>query len=479
MSFLSQLSQLNPKLNLDLIKRAYNLAEKAHRDQKRLSGEPYLIHCQETAKTLAKMKLDSQTVAAGLLHDIVDDTPITLKQIEKEFGSNIAFLIKGVSKLGKLKYRGQIRYVENLRRMFLAMAEDIRVVLIKLADRLHNMQTLQALPEEKQIRIARETLEIYAPLANRLGIGEIKGQLEDLAFPYVYPKEFAWLIKTLPEKYQAREEYLKKVKPVLEKELKSAQLEPLEIQTRAKHHFSLYKKLCRYEMNWEKIYDLVAMRIIVKTIPDCYAALGVIHKNWKPLPGRIKDYIAVPKPNGYQSLHTTVFCLEGKITEFQIRTPKMHQEAEYGIAAHWAYTEADKPKQGVLVNSPQLAWINQLREWQKEVKASPDEFLESLKIDFFKDRIFVFTPKGDVIDLPEGATPVDFAYQIHTDIGHSCAEAKIDGKLSPLHQPLENGQVVEIVTKKEKKPNPDWLRFVKTTQAKSKIRAFLKKIAQE
>lgn len=471
-SILDQIKSYNPQTDLGIVERAYDLAERAHRGQKRKSGQDYVQHCLHTAQTLATMKLDTTTIAAGLLHDVLDDTTIKAKEIEKEFGSEIAFLVQGISKLGKIKYRGEKRYIENLRKMFLAMAEDIRVVLIKLADRLHNMQTLRAIPERKQKRIALETLEIYAPLANRLGMGELKGELEDLSFPYIYPKEFRWLTQGLSEKYQTRAKYLERVKPILKKELAKANIAPLEIQTRAKHYYSLYKKLQKYEMNWEKIYDLIALRIIVKNIENCYAVLGVIHKNWKPLIGRIKDYIALPKPNGYQSLHTTVFCLDGKITEFQIRTPKMHQEAEYGIAAHWAYTETDKK---AVVVDRHLAWVNQLRDWQKEVKASPDEFLDSLKIDFFKDRIFVFTPKGDVIDLPEGASPVDFAYQIHTQIGHCCAGAKIDGKLCALNQPLENGQVVEIITKKQEKPNRDWLSFVKTSQAKSRIKAWFRK----
>jgi len=298
---LDQIKTYNPQADLEIVERAYHLAAQAHQGQKRKSGQDYIQHCLETAKTLAMMRLDTSTIAAGLLHDVLDDTTVTAKELEKEFGSEMTFLVQGVSKLGKIKYRGEERYIENLRKMFLAMAEDIRVMLIKLADRLHNMQTLRAIPERKQKRIALETLEIYAPLANRLGMGGLKGQLEDLAFPYVHLKEFNWLMRGLSEKYQAREKYLAKVKPILKKELAEVGIEPLEIETRAKHYYSLYKKLQRYEMDWERIYDLIALRIIVKNIEDCYAALGVIHKNWKPLIGRIKDYIALPKPNGYRS----------------------------------------------------------------------------------------------------------------------------------------------------------------------------------
>jgi GTP pyrophosphokinase len=470
--------KFHPKDNPEIIEKAYQFAKKAHQGQKRLSGEDYISHCLHTAKTIAQLRLDAQTIAAALLHDVLDDTKITTQEFKKEFGQEVAKLVQGVSKIGKIKYRGLERAVENFRKLFLAMAEDIRVILIKLADRLHNMQTLSVLPQEKQKRIAQETLEIYAPLAYRLGIGELKGQLEDLAFPYVYPKEYNWLMEGLQEKYQTREKYLNKIKPLLEKELTQEKIKVLEIHSRAKHHYSLYKKLLKYDMNWDKIYDLVALRIIVPDLESCYAVLGAIHRKWKPLIGRIKDYIALPKPNGYQSLHTTVFCEGGKITEFQIRTPQMHEEAEYGIAAHWYYEEQkglkSYIKKRILGKTPEkeLTWVRQLRDWQKEKFDSPEEFLESLKIDFFRDRIFVFTPKGDIIDLPEGATPIDFAYQIHTDIGHQCAGAKIDGKLSPLNQPLKNGQVVEIVVQKNKKPSRDWLEFVKTSQAKSKIRAW-------
>lgn len=462
----------NNRRNVEIVSRAWDFALKAHKGQKRLSGEDYIIHPLSTAYTLARIGLDAPTVAAALLHDVADDTPITIQDIEKEFGKEIAFLVNGVTKLGKIKYRGKTRQIENLRKMFLAMAEDIRVILIKIADRLHNMETLSAVPERKYQRIALETLEIYAPLANRLGMGELKGRLEDLAFPYVYPEEYRWLMDNVKERYEERKKYLKKVEPILEEILLKEQIVPVEINSRAKHYFSLYRKLIKNDMDFDKIYDLVALRVILKNIDDCYAALGIIHQRWRPLLGRIKDYIALPKPNGYQSLHTTIFCVGGKITEIQLRTPEMHERAEYGIAAHWAYSEKGKPKSGTIVDSKELAWVGQLTEWQSQL-GNPEEFLESLKIDFFKDRIFVFTPKGDVIDLPEGATPVDFAYQIHSEIGHQCAGARINGKVAPLNYGLKNGDVIEILVQRNKKPSASWLDFVKTNTARDRIKTIL------
>ena len=475
-TFLKKILELKPEADIKLIRDAYDFAAEAHTGQKRLSGEDYLIHPIQTAIILAELKLDSETIAAGLLHDVVDDTPITNNEIKNKFGKDIARLVEGITKLGKIKYRGLERQVENLRKMFLAMAEDIRVVLIKLADRLHNMQTLDALPPEKQKRIALETLEIYAPLAHRLGLGELKGQLEDLAFPYVHPQAHQWLLDQIKDKYQEREKYLEIIKPIIKRELIRENIKSPEVHSRAKHYYSLYKKLQRNDMDLNKIYDLVALRVVVPDLEQSYAALGIIHKLWRPLPGRIKDYIALPKPNGYRSLHTTVFCEKGKITEFQIRTPEMHEMNEYGIAAHWFYAEQkSKPVFATYQKkNPQiveLAWVKQLREWQKDI-LSPHEFLESLKIDFFKDRIFVFTPQGDIIDLPESATPIDFAYHIHTDLGHQCVSAKADNKLIALNDPLKNGQIVEIITQKQKGPNQRWLEFVKTNLAKGRIKSW-------
>ena len=472
----------------DLIERAFNFAATAHQGQKRASGEDYIRHPIRVAEILSKMNLGPKTVAAGLLHDVPDDTQRTLEDIGKEFGEEVSFLVNGVSKLGKLRYPKQDLPIEsiekrivepidlraeNLRKMFLAMAEDLRVILIKLADRLHNMETLGSLPPEKQKRIALETLEIFAPLADRLGIGEIKIKLEDLAFPHLYPKEYEWLMENVKEKYEKREKYLKRVKPLLIKTLKKEGIKPIDVHSRPKHYWSLYQKLLKHETNFEKIYDLVALRVIVDDIKTCYEALGIIHKFWKPLPGRIKDYIAFPKPNGYQALHTTCFCLDGKITEIQVKTKEMHEEAEYGIAAHWAAKEGINLK----TQGKRFAWVQQLKDWQGKTLET-EEFLEGLRVDFFKKRIFVFTPRGDVIDLPEGATSIDFAYAVHTDIGNRCAAAKASGKIIPLSQPLKNGDVVKIIVDKNKKPSQDWLKFVKTNFARSKIKNYFKKEGQ-
>ena len=400
----------------DLIKKAYKFAEQAHKTQKRQSGEDYIIHPLLTAYYLSELKLGSTTIAAGLLHDVVDDTDATSEQIQKEFGKDIAFLVEGVSKLGKIKYRGVERYIENLRKVFFAMAKDIRVILIKLCDRLHNLETLKYLPKEKAKRIAVETLDIYAPISFRLGMRDLTGRLEDTAFPFALPDEYNQLVEQVKEKYEERRKYLRKIKPIVLKQLRKQRIQPIEIDYRSKHYWSLYKKLQRYDNDLNKIYDLVAMRIIVKDIQDCYKAIGVIHKLWNPLLGRIKDYIATPKPNGYKSLHTTVFCVGGRITEFQIRTPEMHREAERGIAAHWYYSEQKGLKtyiKRLIAKAPERGfhWIAQLGEYQEKTRGlSPDKYLKSLKLDFFNKRIFVFTPKGDVIDLPEGATPVDFAF---------------------------------------------------------------------
>lgn len=474
-TIIDDLKAKKPDANVDLIRRAFEFAERAHRGQKRESGEPYIVHPLSAAHTLSQMNLDDATIAACLLHDVVDDTPVTIEEIENKFGKEIAFLVNGVTKLGKIKYRGEERHIENLRKMFLAMAEDIRVILIKLADRLHNIQTLEHLPERKKTRIAEETLEIYAPLALRLGMGQLAGRLQDLAFAWVYPEEYKWVAENVKEKLQERERYLRKLEPIVRNELEKEHILPLAIDYRAKRYWSLWRKLLRRNLNLDEIYDLIAMRIVVRDETECYGALGVIHKNWKPLPGLIKDYIAFPKPSGYQSLHTTVLCVDGKITEFQIRTFNMHENAEFGIAAHWAYEEAGKPLEGARVNERRFAWIHQLQQWQKERKGTEEDFLESLKIDFLRDRIFVLTPKGDVFDLPEEATPVDFAYSIHSDIGDQCSGARVNGKMVSLDTPLQSGDIVEIITQKNKKPSEKWLEFVKTNNARVKIRSSFKK----
>ncbi len=486
-SFLAKIKKANPDLNLDLAKKAYLFAEKKYQGLIRESGQSYLDHCLKISLDLAKMGLDSDTIATAVLHETIERAGVSKQEIEKEFGQNIAFLVSSLTNVGKIKHQKAERSHENLRKLFLAMAQDIRVILIKLINQLHGLQDLYVFPEEKQKRIAKQALEVYAPLANRLGMGEIKGEIEDLAFSYVYPKEYQEIINQVKDKYSRREKYLNQIIPIVKQTLTKKGIKVIEIHARSKHYYSLYKKLLKYDMDWHKIYDLVAIRIIVPDIETCYAALGIIHKTWRPLIGRIKDYIALPKANGYQSLHTTVFCQDGKIIEFQIRTPQMHEEAEYGIAAHWHYSDqkgiTSYLKQKLLGHKQQdakpsleeLTWVKQLQEWQKERFASAQEFLNSLKIDFLKDRIFIFTPKGDVIDLPEGATPIDFAYQIHSDIGDSCVGAKIDGKLSSLSEPLTNGQMVEIITQKNKKPNQDWLKFVKTNNARSRIKAWHRK----
>ncbi len=431
------------------------------------------------------MHLDAPAVAAAFLHDVCEDTKYTSEDIKKEFGDEVAFLVEGVTKLNKIKYKGAERTAESLRKMFLAIAEDIRIVILKLVDRIHNMQTLSFLPPEKQKRIAMETLEIYAPLAYRLGMTELSGDLEDLTFPYVLPAEYEWIESHAKDRYADLDRYIRVLKPLLEEELTKEHIRVIKIDARAKHKYSLYKKLLKYDMDLEKITDIIALRVIVPTIEACYATLGVIHKLWPPMPGKIKDYIALPKPNGYRSIHTTVFGPEGKPVEIQMRTPEIHEEAESGIAAHWAYTEFKKRdtngvKRGKhsFAEGKQTAWILQLREWQKEFE-NPSEFLESLKIDFFKNRIFILTPKGDVFDLPEGSTPIDVAYRVHTDIGNTAVGARVNGKMVALDHPLRNGDIIEILTQKNKKPNPDWLHIVKSTEARKKISSFVRKMEEE
>jgi len=456
-----------------IIARAYAFAQRAHAGQKRLNGQPYLSHLSATADILLSWKMDETTIAAGLLHDTLEDAAVTNPGLKKEFGDEIAFLVEGVTKIGRLKYRGTATSAENLRKMLIAVSEDLRVIFIKLADRLHNMKTLNALPKDRQMRIAIETDEIYAPLAYRLGMQNVSGELHDLAFPYLYPDKDRWLKKTVAEKYQSRLQYLKKMTPLLQKTLQEHKIPLLTIDYRAKRYSSLYKKLLRYEMDVEKIYDLVAVRIIVPTIEDCYATLGIIHQLWPPLPGRIKDYIAIPKPNGYRSLHTSVFGPQGKVVEIQIRTKEMHEENENGIAAHWLYKQGRDRK----TSQEEVRWVSQLREWQESLgkKVDPEEFIRSMKVDFFKDRIFVITPRGDAKDLPAGSTPVDFAYQIHSDLGNTCTGAKVNGKFVPLNYELQSGDMVQIIGQKGKKPSEDWLKFVKTSMAREHIKAALKK----
>lgn len=478
-----------------LIARAYAFAERAHAGQKRKSGEPYFNHSLATGGILQSWHLDDATIAAGILHDTVEDTGVPLETIKKEFGAEVAFLVDGVTKLGHIKYRetpakdsdgkksesngAEELRAENLRKMVLALSQDLRVVFIKLADRMHNMQTLASLPPAKQKRIALETDEIYASLAYRLGMHNVSGELQDLAFPYLHPREYEWLLSTAKERYAARAKYLEKIKPQVKKVLEDHDIHPLDIEIRAKRYSSLYKKLLKRDMDIERVHDLVAMRVIVNTLPECYAALGVIHEAWPPLPRRIKDYIAMPKPNAYRSLHTTVIGPDGKRVEIQIRTKEMHDENEYGVAAHWLYKQK---QEGATVSGKKLAqeiaWVQQLRNWQEHFAGNaddPEEFVRAMKIDFFTDRIFAVTPRGDVIDLPAGSTPIDFAYHVHSEVGNAAVGAKVNGVMSTLDHPLKSGDVVEIVTQKGKKPSEDWLRFAKTTIARDHIRMSLRK----
>jgi len=469
-NLLKKVKEYAPNADLDMIRIAYEFAKDAHEGQTRKSGEPYIVHPLGAAHIAADMRIDPTIVIATLLHDVPEDTEVTLEDVGKNFGSEIESLVAGITKLGKLKYRGVERYIENLRKMFVAMAEDVRVMIIKFADRIHNLSTLDALPPQKRYRIALESLEIYAPIANRLGMAEMKGELEDLSFKYVYPKEYERVKKLREEKLKGKKVYLKNIEASVQKELQDAGIKIIHCYGRNKRLYSFYKKLLRKENQIAKIYDLVAIRVIVPTIADCYAALGIIHQIWKPLRGRIKDYISQPKPNGYQSLHTTVFAEDGEVVEFQIRTPNIHEEAEFGIAAHWHYDE-----QGARMPKKEIAWAHELAEIQKDILSKLSD-LEEMKVDFLQTRIFVFTPKGDVIDLPEGASPVDFAYHIHTDIGNKCNGALVNDNMVSLDTELKNGDVVEIILDRNRKhPNPDWLNFVKTHTAKTHIKSTQKK----
>jgi guanosine-3',5'-bis(diphosphate) 3'-pyrophosphohydrolase len=466
-----QLPHLSDK-DKDLITRACVFAEKAHEGQLRKSGEPYYNHVFATGFYLAQLGMDPETIAAGIMHDVLEDTPVTEIEMEKEFGKKVVTLVEGVTKLGKLRYSGAERHVESLRKFFVAMADDIRVVVIKLCDRLHNIQTLQYVSPDKQKRIALETLEIYARLADRLGMGRLKARLEDAAFPYVYPDEYKQTVDFFNSMKPISDEQLEKVVATLKEELVTFDVEIERIDHRVKHLYSLWLKLKRYDMDTSKVHDVVALRIIVPTIADCYQALGVIHGLYRPVPGRFKDYIAGPKPNGYRSLHTTIFSGDGNTLEIQIRTKEMHQEAEYGIASHLSYKELGKSghKEEILKKS---GWTRDLLEWQKDVEHHQD-FMANLKADFFEKRVFVLTPKGDVIDLPEGSTPIDFAYAVHSDIGDHTAGAKVNGKMVPLDLKLKNHDVVEIEVKESAYPKRKWIDMTRTTLAKRKVKNYIK-----
>ncbi len=469
---IAEIQKYTPYVDIELIRKAYVFAKDAHQGQTRISGEAYINHPLNVAFILAKLELDVVTIAAGLLHDVVEDTGITLENIEEDFGSEVALLVDGVTKLSRIEYKTKMeQQVENLRKMFLAMAKDIRVIMIKLADRLHNMRTLKYMREDKQKEIAFETLEIYAPLAHRLGIYKLKWELEDLSFRFLNPDNYYDLVDGIAKKRAVREAFISNVIRELKDKLEAVGVEA-EIQGRPKNFYSIYKKMEEQNKELSQIYDLMAIRVLVESVKDCYGALGMIHTLWKPVPGRFKDYIAMPKSNMYQSLHTTVIGPQGEPLEIQIRTWEMHRTSEYGIAAHWRYKEGTGKDEDF---EHKLSWLRQLLEWQTDM-GDAREFMETLKIDLFSDTVFVFTPKGDVVELPRDAVPIDFAYRIHTQVGHRCVGAKVNGKLVPLDYKLKNGDIVEIVTTKQANgPSRDWLNLVQTSEARTKIRAWFKK----
>ncbi|MDT8716245.1 bifunctional (p)ppGpp synthetase/guanosine-3',5'-bis(diphosphate) 3'-pyrophosphohydrolase [Clostridium sp. 19966] len=473
----------NNCVNVDkeLIIKAYNFAAEAHKDQKRESGEPYVIHPVEVACILADMGMDTATIAAGLLHDVIEDTQYTYEDVTREFSKEIADLVEGVTKLGKIQYKTkEEQQADNVRKMLLAMTKDIRVILIKLADRLHNLRTLKYVPQANQKQKAKETFDIYAPLAHRLGMSKIKWELEDLAFRYSNPEEYYDLVNKISEKRVEREEYIKVIENQLRDSLLKSGIDS-DIEGRPKHFYSIYRKMVNKNKSIDQVFDLTAVRILVETVKDCYAALGIVHTMYKPIPGRFKDYIAMPKPNMYQSLHSTVIGPQGKPFEIQIRTYDMHRTAEYGIAAHWKYKEhiEDNGKDDKDYFDNRLSWLGDIMEWQRET-SDAEEFMESFKIDMFSDEVFVFTPNGKVIDLPAESTPIDFAYRIHTDVGNRCVGAKVNGKLQPLDYKLKTGEIVEIQTSSYAKgPSIDWVNIVKSNQAKSKIRAWFKKMKRD
>lgn len=451
-----------------LIEKAYRFAEHAHQGQQRKSGEPYFIHVSNTAKNLAFLGMGSTVISAGLLHDVLEDTDTTEEELTKEFGEEIVTLVKGVTKLGNVKYKGVEKNVENLRKFLVSITEDLRVLVIKLADRLHNIETLEYVSPDRRKRIALETLEIYASLANRLSLGRIKGRLEDAAFKWAYPKEYEEVKKLFATKEDANEKFLLEVKDSLDKKLKEEGIHNFKLDYRQKHLYSLWKKLQKNNMDIDKVYDIIALRVMVSTIKDCYHVLGLIHGHWTPIPGRIKDYIAIPKPNGYRSIHTTIFTGTGGIVEIQIRTHKMHKEAENGNYAHFAY------KEKMASHGKQLNWIKQLNEFNQQEEDNPEKFLKSIKMDFFRDRVFIFTPKGDIIDLPEESSVIDFAYAIHTDIGNHVQGAKINGKNVALSTKLKNNDIVDILVNKNANPSAKWLDFTKTSLARKQINNYLK-----
>lgn len=458
-----------------MIEKAYHFSQRAHQGQARESGAPYFEHPYEVALILADLELDMETIVAGLLHDVLEDTPVTRDELAENFGPTVLMLVDGVTKLDKLPFRDRFEHqAENMRKMIFAMAEDVRVILIKLADRLHNMRTLRHVSPAKQVLISQETLDIFAPLAHRLGIWKIKFEMEDLAFRHINPDEYYRLVTEIDRKRQEREGDLKEVMDIIMERLADVEMS-CDIQGRPKHLYSIYQKMQKQHKELDEIYDLMAIRVIVESVRDCYAVLGIIHALWKPIPGRFKDYIAVPKSNLYQSLHTTVVGPRGDPYEIQIRTWEMHHVAEKGVAAHWRYKEGYSRKSG---DEAKVGWLREAVEWLQEMK-DPQEFMDTLKIDLFADEVFVFTPKGDVKSLPNGATPVDFAFDVHTDVGLRCFGAKVNGRIVPLNYKLKNGDFVEILTSKTANPTQDWLNYVKTSKARSKIRSWLKEEQKE
>jgi GTP pyrophosphokinase len=467
---LEKVRAYNPDADLELLRRAYVFSAFEHKGQVRHSGEPYMVHPLEVADFLADLKLDVVAIVSGLLHDVVEDTLTTIERIEELFGPEVAHVVEGVTKISTIPFSSsEERQAENFRKMLLAMVDDIRVILVKLADRLHNMRTLHHLPEERRVKIAQETLDIYAPIANRLGMSKVKNELEDLCFRYLEPKAYNSLRSRVESRRRGAEGQIDALKTTLTAKLTEAQVPYVEIDGRIKRLYSIWQKLKKQKIELDQVYDFVALRIITRSVKDCYATLGIIHNTWSPVPGRIKDFIAMPRPNGYQSLHTSVISEKGTPFEVQIRTDEMHQQAEEGIAAHWKYKEG---RIGDQRDERYFQWMRQLLEWQQEVR-DPQEFINNLKIDLYPEEVYIFTPRGEVKALPRGATPLDFAYAIHTDVGHRCVGARVNGKMVPLRTRLKNGEIVEIITQAGHTPSRDWLNYVVTSRARQKIRHFV------
>jgi guanosine-3',5'-bis(diphosphate) 3'-pyrophosphohydrolase len=465
---LREMRENRPNDDLELVRKAYEFSQKHHSGQQRASGEPYLVHPLEVALVLAEMKMDAVAVAAGLLHDSVEDTTVTIVDIRKEFGEQVAHIVEGVTKISKIDFSThEEQQAENLRKMMLAMVDDIRVVLIKLADRLHNMRTLEYLPSERRQKIARETLDIYGPIAHRLGMGKIRGELEDLGFRYLDPIGYEQVRDAVDSRRKKGEQFLASVEHVLRDKLKEAGI-TAKVESRIKRLYSIHKKLLKQHISVDQVYDLYAMRVITRSVQDCYGVLGIVHNLWRPVPGRIKDFIAMPRPNLYQSLHTSVITEEGTSFEIQIRTEEMHRMAEEGIAAHWKYKDGPVSAQ----DEQRLAWLRQVVEWQRDV-SDPNEFLSTLKIDLYPEEVYTFTPKGKVVVLPRESTPIDFAYTIHTEVGHTCVGAKVNGRMVPLRHKLHSGDIVEIITQPGHRPSRDWLAVVRSSRARNKIKHWL------